>query len=72
MLLPRTLIESNETGFRPLIVIFTAFKCVFMAISTPDFHSTYQTNLPVIVPTMIVPFFNSIVTLSVESFIKNL
>ena len=72
MLLPLTLIESKETGFLPLIVILTAFKCVFMATSTPIRKPYDAAHAPVIVPEMIVPFFNSMVTVSVESFIKNL
>lgn len=72
MLLPLTLIESKETGFLPLIVILTAFKCVFMATSTPIRKPSDAAHAPVMVPEMIVPFFNSMVTVSVESFIKNL
>ncbi len=44
---------SKLTGSLFLIVIFTAFKCVFMATSTP-----------VIVPWTCVPFLSSIVTVS--------
>lgn len=49
------------TGFFPFRVSFTAFKCVFMLISTP-----------VIVPWTTVPFLSSIETVSLLSFIKNL
>ena len=35
MLFPRTLRESRVIGFLPLGMSFTAFKCVFMAMSTP-------------------------------------
>jgi hypothetical protein len=35
-LLPRMLSVSRLTGLRPLSVIFTVFKCVFMLISTPN------------------------------------
>lgn len=55
-----------------MIVIFTLFKCVFMAISTPTDYANPSTFLPVMVPLIIVPFFSSIVTVSVVSFIRNL
>lgn len=61
MLLPRTVNVSKWTAGRPFNCNFTAFKWVFMATSTP-----------VIVPTTCVPFFNSTVTVSCVSFIKNL
>ena len=35
MLFPRILSESKAVGSRPFIVIFTAFRCVFMDTSTP-------------------------------------
>ncbi len=52
---------SKLTGSLFLIVILTAFKCVFMATSTP-----------VTVPWTCVPFFSSIVTVSCDNFIRNL
>ena len=61
MLLPLTLRVSKLTGSLFLIVIFTDFKCVFIATSTP-----------VIVPWTCVPFFSSSVTVSCDNFIKNL
>ena len=61
MLFPRILRVSNWTGSLFLMVIFTDFKCVFIATSTP-----------VTVPWTWVPFFSSIVTLSCESFMRNL
>lgn len=60
-LFPRTLRLSKLTGSLFFTVIFTVFKCVFILISTP-----------VIVPWTTVPFFNSIETVSLFSFIKNL
>ena len=35
MVLPRTLMWSTLMGLRPLGISLTAFKCVFMATSTP-------------------------------------
>ena len=61
MLFPLTLRVSRLTGSLFLIVIFTDFKCVFIATSTP-----------VIVPWTCVPFFSSSVTVSCDNFIKNL
>ena len=45
----------------PLSVILTCFKCVFMVTSTPA-----------IVPWQTVPFLSSMVTVSLDSFIRNL
>jgi hypothetical protein len=53
--------KSWRTGFFPLIVDFTFRKYVFILMSTP-----------VMVPCTTVPFFNSMVTVSLLSFIKNL
>ena len=76
--------ESNVTGFCPFTVIFTAFKWVFIDMSTPvcgedeGFSKKkkkwrhYTWHVPPTVPWTIVPFFNSIVTVSLLSFIKNL
>uniref|UniRef100_A0A224Y021 Uncharacterized protein n=1 Tax=Panstrongylus lignarius TaxID=156445 RepID=A0A224Y021_9HEMI len=61
MLLPLMLRVSNWMGSLFFIVIFTAFRWVFIATSTP-----------VIVPCTCVPFFSSIVTVSWLNFIKNL
>lgn len=52
---------SIDSGLRPLTVIFTFFKCVFIVMSTPT-----------MTPCMIVPFFNSITTDSLLSRIRNL
>ena len=38
-LLPRMLSVSKVTGFLPFFVIFTAFKCVFILMSTPAIDS---------------------------------
>ena|SRR5712672_2902441 len=83
MLLPRMDNESRETGSRFRIVILTVFKCVFICMSTPEKKSVgYKwavcmgsrngRNAPVIVPCTTDPFFNSIVTVSLFNFIKNL
>ena len=39
ILFPRILSESKAVGSRPFIVIFTAFRCVFMDTSTPTVKS---------------------------------
>lgn len=54
-----TLIWSTDIGFFPLGIILTALRWVFMATSTPA-----------MVPWMTVPFFSSIWTVSLDSFIK--
>jgi len=61
MLFPLMERLSRVTGSLFLIVIFTVLRWVFMATSTP-----------VMVPCTWVPFFNSMVTVSCDSFIKNL
>jgi hypothetical protein len=40
MLLPRTLSCSNEIGFLPFGISLTAFRCVFIAMSTPASRRT--------------------------------
>ena len=85
MLLPRTLKASSVIGFLPLGISFTAFKCVFMAMSTPARGTIGQITrswerqrmvgssfAPVIVPWITLPFLSSICTVSFASFIKNL
>jgi hypothetical protein len=59
--LPRTLIFSTLIGLRPLGMRVTLFKWVFIATSTPA-----------TVPITTVPFFSSMLTVSLVSFIKNL
>ena len=61
MLFPQILSVSSCTGYLFFRVIFTALRRVFMLTSTP-----------VIVPWTCVPFFDSAVTLSRLSFIRNL
>ena len=58
---PLTLRWSYDCVFPPLGVTFTFFRCVFIAMSTP-----------VMVPATTVPFFNSTVTVSLLSFMRNL
>ena len=54
------LIVSKVTGSFPFKVILTAFRWVFMLMSTP-----------VTVPWHTVPFFSSMVTVSWDSFMRN-
>ena len=61
MLFPRMERVSSLTGSRFFRVMVTLFMWVFMATSTP-----------VMVPRTWVPFFSSRVTVSWESFIRNL
>lgn len=85
MLLPLMLKDSKLTGSLFFTVILTGFKCVFMLMSTPnasktsDIRTTQKRKtckihlaLPATVPWTTVPFFSSIVTVSLLSFIKNL
>jgi hypothetical protein len=57
---PRILIVSSEIGSRPLGVILTVRRAVFICGDTEA-----------IVPERMVPFFNSIVTVSLIHFIRN-
>jgi len=61
MLLPRMDKVSSACGSRLRAVILTVLRCVFICMSTP-----------VIVPWTTEPFFSSMVTVSLFSFIKNL
>jgi len=56
---PRIDSVSRLTGLRPLSVILTCFKCVFI-----------ETSTPATVPLTIVPFLSSMVTVSLESFMR--
>ena len=61
MVLPLTLRFPTFKGFLPRGINVTRFRWVFMATSTP-----------VTVPMITVPFFNSILTVSLVSFMRNL
>lgn len=82
MVLPRTESASSAMGSLPLNASLTPFKCVFMATSTPaggekgpvsppGNQRPRHGRLPVTVPWTTEPFFSSIVTDSLLSFIKN-
>jgi len=58
---PRILIVSREIGSLPLDVILTVRSAVFICGETEA-----------MVPWTMVPFFNSIVTVSLAHFIRNL
>jgi len=60
MLFPLIVSWSIDYASRPLTVILTALRWVFM-----------ETSTPVTVPVMMVPFLSSTTTVSLLSFIKN-
>jgi hypothetical protein len=77
--LPRMARESSFTGLRPRIFNLTRLRCVFIDTSTPAGQVARSARFvdagtcsPFTVPSTTVPFFSSMVTVSLFNFIRNL